>query len=131
LATLRPPVTLPGAELPAGFGAGCQVVGYVVPMPASPAACDAGVELDRWLRDHGFPPATVPFPARVAFAGDGVVVQCRAGGHGSPRVWRYAPLLRYLDATLLDALSADVISGPGDGFVLELLGGAVPNASIV
>lgn len=118
-AAARPPVELPGVELPAGFGA--DGVGYVVPLPGSAAACEAGPALDLWLREHGFPPALVPFPARLVVAGDGVAVQCRTGGPGAPRIWRYAPLRRHLDATLVDALSAHRVSARA---ALALIGDA-------
>lgn len=116
---VRPPVELPGAPLPDGFAAGVGV-GYVVPMPAGAES----VELDRWLHDHGFPPVVVPWPVRLVVAGDAVAVQCRPGGFGAPRVWRYAELRRSLDAALIDVLCADVICGPA---VLELISDAAPS----
>ncbi|MFI7608885.1 hypothetical protein ACIBTV_27745 [Micromonospora sp. NPDC049366] len=125
-ATPRPPAALPGADLPAGFGEH-GVAGYVVPLPADPGALAAAGELDRWLRDHGFPPAVAPYPVRIAVAtaGGGVAVQCRAGGPHTPRVWRWAPHRRHLDSAVSIALGADVICGPA-GFTLDLLGDAVP-----
>ncbi|MEU7590599.1 hypothetical protein AB0A95_30455, partial [Micromonospora sp. NPDC049230] len=125
LATLRPPVELPGAELPAGFAG--DGVGYVVPLPATDAQGAAAGELDRWLREHGFPIGMVPFPVRLVVNGTGVAVQCRTGGPGTPRVWRYAGRLRYLDDRLVDSLCADVIVGSA---VRELIGEAAPSRDL-
>jgi hypothetical protein len=112
----RPPVELPGAELPPQFAEGCPA--YVVPMPGTAQATDAGVQLDEWLRAHGFPPTVVPYPVRVIDGPAGVAVQCRVAGPAGPRVWRWAPKLSAVPSRLLDALAAETLYGPA---VAELL----------
>lgn len=124
----RPPAELPGADLPDGFPA-AGAVGYVVPMPRRVESGGAAGDLDRWLRDHGFPPVAVPFPVRLVVAGDGVAVQCRPGGYGTAAAWRWAPLRRPLGDDLVDALDADVVLGPGR-FALELIGDARPSRDV-
>ncbi|WP_431935837.1 hypothetical protein [Micromonospora sp. RP3T] len=119
-----PPPELPGGEVPAGFAA-LGGVGYLVPMPDG--VLSAG--LDRWLREQGFPPVVVPWPLRVVVGGGGVVVQCRPGGHGRPRMWRWAPGRRDFPEALALAVGADVIHAPA-GHLLELLADAVPSRDL-
>lgn len=110
-ATPRPPVELPGADLPPGLTAWASIT---VPMPGGDARTSAAaVDLDVWLRDHGFPHTAVPYPIRIVATATpaGVAVQCRPGGPASPRVWRWAPLVRALPDDLEDALGATVTTG--------------------
>lgn len=114
----QPPAELPGAAVPPGFPAeGCPA--YVIPMPATARASDAGVRLDEWLRAHGFPTTAVPYPARIVDGAAGVAVQCRAGGLGSPRTWRWAPKLSTLPSALLSALDADIVYGAAAAAMLD------------
>jgi hypothetical protein len=63
-----------------------------IPMPGG-AGDDARRELEAWLRDVGFPPASVPWPIRIVVGETLVFVWVNNGepggpGQPRPRCWR-------------------------------------------
>jgi hypothetical protein len=123
----RPP-SPPGSD-PQPF---TPAVGYVVPMPSDPAAIDAMLELERWLRTAGFSPTDVPYPIRVVVGAGTIHVHCRVGlaRPGSDlRVWRAGTTAGF-PTHLVDVLHAHVLHGPSSTAVEHLAEAARPGAQL-
>lgn len=124
----RTPVP-PGSD-PQPFG---RATGVVVPQPTGPAAADAMLAIERWLRATGFTPVVVPYPIRLVFDDQRVHVQCRLGlarPGVDDRIWRQGRPPSPFPLDLAGALRADVIGGPSSAMVEALIEHAQPAATI-
>lgn len=123
----RPALTVvgdpPGQPLPEETEG--TAVAYFIPMPGG-AGDGPGRELEAWLRRLGFPPVSVPWPARIVIADRLVLVWVNTGepagpGRPRPRTWR----MSYLDAPfpehVVRPLGGDMQNAPSPGAAMALI----------
>lgn len=114
----------PGRPVPAEPAEGAAVA-YFIPMPSGDRD-GPGRELEAWLRGIGFPPVSVPWPARIVVAGRLVLVWVNSGepagpGRPRPRCWR----MSYLDAPfpehVVGMLGGDRQGAPSTAAAMSLI----------
>ena len=117
----------PGAD-PVGFA---PAVGYVIPTPVDGLVHAAAIQVEGWLREHGFAPTVVPYPMRLIVGVDQLHVYCRIG-RARPGAyqhqWRGAMLRSPFPERLIPVLNLDLIAGPSSAAVATLIEQVRPSA---
>jgi hypothetical protein len=102
----------PGRPVDDQHAGDAEASAHLVPMPGGERD-GARRQLEEWLREHGFPASSVPWPMRIVVAGGLVVVWVNTGepgrpGQPRPRCWRSSYLERPLPAHTVAELGGSV-----------------------
>lgn len=111
-----------------------RAAGYLIPMPGDGTGHLVG-QLEGWLRAHGFPPYSVPWPMRIVVGERLLVVWANTGAPGTPgqprpRAWRSSYLESPFPEHVVPALTGDSVYAPSMSAAMSFVEAAVPMATL-